>query len=210
MDSRVVISEQGKEAARTARFEREIAWMTALKERSETAFVSLYREYGGQVLAVCLRILQDRHTAEDVLSEVFWEIWKEPQRYDSSRSTPLTYLLMVARSRAIDRLREVSRRAKVMVDAAAAGQMRDMSAPKESPEARFDSQEEGHILRSALEGLDASQRQVLEMAFFAGMSHQQIAAQLDHPLGTVKSRIRQGLLHLRQKLAPSFAERHRP
>lgn len=187
-----------------------VDWMNALKERDETAFLSLYREFSGQVLAICLRVLNDRHIAEDVLSEVFWEIWRQPQRYDSSRGTPQTYLLMLARSRAIDRLREMSRRAKVLNEARDRIPALCLTQGDETPSTNVNRQEEWQVLRTALESLDAKQRQVLELAFFGGMSHQQIASRLDHPLGTVKSRIRQGLMHLRAKLSPSFAERYRP
>jgi RNA polymerase sigma-70 factor (ECF subfamily) len=116
---------------------------------------------------------------------------------------------MVARSRAIDRLRELGRRAKAVCNAVTAGQLSDMVPSRDGPEASTYRQEEKQLVRSALESLDFNQRQVLELAFFGGMSHQQIASRLDHPLGTVKSRIRQGLIHLRAKLAASFAEQYR-
>jgi RNA polymerase sigma-70 factor (ECF subfamily) len=207
MSSPIKISSQDGE--QHVEFSQEITWMKSLNDRSESAFLSLYHEFSGKVLAVCLRILQDRHAAEDVLSEVFWEIWREPQRYDSSRSSPQTYLLMVARSRAIDRLREVGRRERVLEEAAAANTVRDLAPEQSRPEASIDRQEERHLLLSALQSLDAKQRQVLELAFYGGLSHQQIAKRLDHPLGTVKSRIRQGIIHLRSKLAASFAEQYR-
>ncbi|MDZ4658680.1 MAG: sigma-70 family RNA polymerase sigma factor [Bythopirellula sp.] len=192
------------------KYQQEVAWMAALREGDEAAFLELYREFGDRVLAVCLRILHDLHIAEDVLSEVFWEIWRHPERYDSSRSTPQTYLLMVARSRAIDRLRELGRRAKTISAASALAPDIGMITPENMPEASVHRQEEKHLLRGALMNLDAAQRQVLELAFFGGLSHQEIAKQLDSPLGTVKSRIRQGLIHLRSKLSSTFPERSRP
>jgi RNA polymerase sigma-70 factor (ECF subfamily) len=206
MDSSIAMTDPSKEDERVLRVRAEIAWMNSLKERDEAAFLSLYRGFSGQVLAVCVRILQDRHMAEDVLSEVFWEIWREPQRYDSSRSTPQTYLLMVARSRSIDRLRDLSRRAKTLAKASVENRADDWVPSRDGPEANVDRLEDRQVLREALETLDANQRQVLELAFFGGLSHQQIASRLDHPLGTVKSRIRQGLIHLKSKLAPSFSE----
>lgn len=181
--------------------------MSALRTGDEEAFLQLYRQYGEHVLAVCLRILHDRHVAEDVLSEIFWEIWRHPDRYDSSRSTPQTYLLMVARSRAIDRLRELTRRGKVIVDAGAAQLTDGKIALHDLPEKSASQQEEKHLVLAAVDCLDANQRQVLELSFFQGLSHQQIAEHLNHPLGTVKSRIRQALIHLRTKLSSSFPER---
>ena len=196
-----------KAESREGRFHQEIAWMAALRTGDEEAFLQLYRQYGELVLAVCLRILHDRHVAEDVLSEIFWEIWRHPERYDSSRSTPQTYLLMVARSRAIDRLRELSRRAKVIVDAGAAQLADGKIALNDLPETSASQQEEKQLVLAAVDCLDANQRQVLELAFFKGLSHQQIAEHLNHPLGTVKSRIRQALIHLRTKLSSAFPER---
>jgi RNA polymerase sigma-70 factor, ECF subfamily len=201
------ISQDDRIEPRENRFHQEIAWMAALRTGDEEAFLQLYRQYGENVLAVCLRILHDRHVAEDVLSEIFWEIWRHPDRYDSSRSTPQTYLLMVARSRAIDRLRELSRRAKVIVDAGAAQLADGKITPHDLPETVASQQEEKHLVLAAVDGLDANQRQVLELAFFKGLSHQQIAEHLNHPLGTVKSRIRQALIHLRTKLSSTFPER---
>jgi RNA polymerase sigma-70 factor, ECF subfamily len=210
MDSPLITpaSEEYRPALESVKTGPEVAWMSALRQRDEAAFLQLFRQYGEQVLAVCMRILHDRHAAEDVLSEVFWEIWREPQRYDSSRSTPQTYLLMVARSRSIDRLRESGRRARVLAEATTAAKACDTIASVHLPESKLNLQEERVLIRSAIETLDANQRKVLELAFFEGMSHQQIAEFLDHPLGTVKSRIRQGLIHLRARLASTFPERY--
>ena len=201
------VSQNEKFESRDGKYHQEIAWMAALRIGDEEAFLQLYRQYGEHVLAVCLRILHDRHVAEDVLSEIFWEIWRHPERYDSSRSTPQTYLLMVARSRAIDRLRELSRRAKVIVDAGAAQLADGKITLHDLPQTAASQQEEKHLVLAAVDCLDANQRQVLELAFFKGLSHQQIAEHLNHPLGTVKSRIRQALIHLRTKLSSAFPER---
>ena len=201
------VSQNEKVESRDGKYHQEIAWMAALRTGDVEAFLQLYRQYGEHVLAVCLRILHDRHVAEDVLSEIFWEIWRHPERYDSSRSTPQTYLLMVARSRAIDRLRELSRRARVIVGARATQLTDGKITLSDLPEASANRQEEKQLVRAAVDGLDAHQRQVLELAFFQGLSHQQIAEHLNHPLGTVKSRIRQALIHLRTKLSSAFPER---
>lgn len=207
MDSVVGMSDSTAEASRQNKLRQEMEWMAALRSRDEQAFLQLYRQYGDQVLAVCLRILHDRHVAEDVLSEIFWEIWTHPDRYDSSRSTPQTYLLMVARSRAIDRLREVGRRAKVINEVAETISAQGSKTPSELPEASTLRHEDKQLVLAAVNGLEANQRQALELAFFQGLSHQQIAEHLNHPLGTVKSRIRQALIHLRAKLATAFPER---
>jgi RNA polymerase sigma-70 factor (ECF subfamily) len=210
MDNVVGLPESLAEESRESKLRQEIGWMAGLRSRDEQAFLQLYRQYGDQVLAVCLRVLHDRHVAEDVLSEIFWEIWTHPDRYDSSRSTPQTYLFMVARSRAIDRLREQGRRAKVISEVAKSLAGKDDKAPSELPEASAVLFEDKQLVLAAVNGLEAHQRQALELAFFQGLSHQQIAEHLNHPLGTVKSRIRQALIHLRTKLAAAFPERNIP
>jgi RNA polymerase sigma-70 factor (ECF subfamily) len=210
MDKVVGISDTPAEMSRESQLRQEIMWMESLRSRDEQAFLRVYRQFGDQVLAVCLRVLNDRHLSEDVLSEIFWEIWTHPDRYDSSRSTPQTYLLMVARSRAIDRLRELGRRAKVINEVAESLTAQGDKTPTELPEVRTLLHEDKQLVLAAVDGLEANQRQALELAFFQGLSHQQIAEHLNHPLGTVKSRIRQALIHLRTKLAGAFPERHNP
>lgn len=210
MDNVVGLPESPIEESRESKLRQEIGWMAGLCARDEEAFLQLYRQYGDQVLAVCLRVIHDRHVAEDVLSEIFWEIWTHPDRYDSSRSTPQTYLLMVARSRAIDRLRELGRRAKVINQAAESLSGQSDKTTGVLPESNVLHYEDKQLVLAAVHGLEANQRQALELAFFQGLSHQQIAEHLNHPLGTVKSRIRQALIHLRTKLAGAFPERNMP
>ncbi len=185
----------------TTQSEDEVRWMAELAEGSEDAFVKLYRSLSGRVFAVCMRILHDRQGAEDVCAEVFFELWRHPERYDASRSSPHTYLFLVARSRAIDRLRHYERRG--IGDNSGAEMLPEFPTldPRSHPETIANRREEKAIVQSALKGLDENQRSVLELAFFEGLSHQQIADRLDTPLGTVKTRVRQGLILLRTRLA---------
>lgn len=185
-----------------------VRWMIALKKQDESAFQNLLRQFGGKAFAVCLRILCDQQAAEDVLSEVFWEIWQNPERYDSSRSSPQTYILLIARSRAIDRLRSLGRKGSLVVDNLAPYLESNSVDPIGSPEDKISTKEESQLVRTALGRLNVTEREVLELSFFEGLSHQQIADRLQSPLGTVKSRIRQGLSHLRAKLSSTFPERN--
>ncbi|RIL02614.1 MAG: RNA polymerase subunit sigma [Proteobacteria bacterium] len=175
--------------------------MDALTRGDADALGRLYDRYGATVLALCLRILRDRAEAEEVLEEVFWELWARRERYDASRSAPFSYLMTLARSRALDRLRFRRRREGVWValpshggvEPAATGQGTD---PFEDTSA----QQQRAAIDRALEELPAPSRRAVEMNFFEGLSHREIAERLGDPLGTVKTRIRQGLLTLRKAL----------
>lgn len=188
--------------------EVELRWMAALQDKDESALQNLLRQFGSRAFAVCLRVLCDRQVAEDVLSEVFWEIWQNPDRYDSSRSSPQTYILLIARSRAIDRLRSLGRQGKLVSDNLAPHLESKSVDPIGSPEDKTSTKEEAQLVQTALRRLKTTEREVLELSFYEGLSHQQIADRLQSPLGTVKSRIRQGLSHLRAKLYSSFPERN--
>ena len=161
--------------------------MTGLAEGDTTALQALYDRHAGQVMVLCLRILRDRARAEEVVGDVFWELWDRADRYRPDRGAPIAYVMTLARSRAIDRLRS---RAATHRDA----------GPFESAAAS----ELSVRIRRALSGLSDAERRAVEMSFFDGLSHGEIADALREPLGTVKSRIRQGLLRLRDVLAGEY------
>ncbi len=176
--------------------------MAAIARGEVGAFEQFYGRYASVVLACCLRILRDRTEAEDVLEEVFWEIWSRRDRYDATRATPFSYLLTLARSRALDRLRFRKRRAVVWLEtqdgdhSALATSSGDGADPFEDAAAI----EQRVVLERALGELPARHRRAVEMNFYEGLSHREISEQLGDPLGTVKTRIRQGLLTLRKVL----------
>lgn len=176
--------------------------MGAIARTEIGAFERLYERYAAIVFATCLRIMRDRAEAEDLLEEVFWEIWARRDRYDASRSSPFTYLMTLARSRALDRLRFRKRRAGVWLEASDTD--RDALAAAGSSGANpFEDAAAGQrriAIGRALEELPAPHRRAVEMNFFEGLSHREISEQLGDPLGTVKTRIRQGLLTLRKVL----------
>ena len=178
------------------------ALMTAIACAEVGAFERLYERYAPIVFATCLRIVRDRAEAEDLLEEVFWEIWARRDRYDASRSNPFTYLMTLARSRALDRLRFRKRRAGVWLEARDVD--RDALAASAGRGANpFEDAAAGQrriAIDRALEELPAPHRRAVEMNFFEGLSHREISEQLGDPLGTVKTRIRQGLLTLRKVL----------
>jgi RNA polymerase sigma-70 factor (ECF subfamily) len=186
------------------------ALMEAIASGDVGCFERLYDRHGAVVFATCLRILRDRAEAEEVLEEVFWEIWARRDRYDRSRSAPFSYLMTLARSRALDRLRFRKRREGVWLElheadgAALATSDGDGSNPLESAVAV----QRRIAIDRALEELPGAHRRAVEMNFFEGLSHREIAERLGDPLGTVKTHIRQGLLALR-KVLRSLDERDR-
>jgi RNA polymerase sigma-70 factor (ECF subfamily) len=177
----------------------DFALMQRITDGDADALAALYDRHGALIYAVGLRILRDRGEAEELLIDIFWEIWSRAARYDSRRAAPVTYLLTLARSRAIDRQRSGAHRDKTRpgpsdapIEAAAA------STANPSEQAIRD--ERSQLVRAAMQSLDPIQRQAVELSFFDGLSHTQIAARLTKPLGTVKTYIRQGLIRLRDGL----------
>lgn len=179
------------------------ALMGAISAGDAAALARLYDRHSPTIFAFCLRALGDRMDAEDLLIDIFWEVWAREDRYDPARSSPRTYLLNLTRSRIVDRLRTLrARRASASVrlegenDAQAEGFTHE-AAPAE-PINDLVSAEQGAELRAAMERLTPAQREALEMAFFDAMSHSDVAQRLGQPIGTVKSRIRQALIRLRE------------
>lgn len=162
--------------------------------RDAQALADLYDRYAPVALALAGRILGDRSEAEDVLQTVFTRVWQEAARYDPAKGSPAAWLLSWIRNGAIDRLRrrEALRRATLhSVDqAAAAGDVAVSS----------DASEEREKVARAVASLPADQRQVIELAYFEGLSQTQIAQKLGEPLGTIKTRVRLGMNKLRQAL----------
>jgi RNA polymerase sigma-70 factor (ECF subfamily) len=160
------------------------------------AFEAVYRETSGRLFAICLRVLADRAEAEDVLQEVFTTVWHKAGQFDASRASATTWLGMIARNRAIDRLRAApaSQRhapielAEEIVDAAA------------TPAIAAEATDDRNRLGECLGKLDARRRSLIRVAFFEGATYEELAARVGSPLGSVKSWIRRGLLQLRECL----------
>ena len=164
------------------------------------AFRHLFRRYSAELIALCQRILGDRQDAEDVASEVFFELWAKRERYDASRATLRSYLMLLARTRSIDRHRS-RKRAGSPLSIYRPDDIETVDAADGDPSLAATSSELQQIAIDALQELTPLQRKTLDLAFFEGLSHAQIAIQIDLPLGTVKSHIRRGLARLRKALA---------
>lgn len=191
--------------ARQARDDQ--ALMAAMAAADSSALEEIYDRHAPRLLAICIRLLRDRSEAEDVLVEVFWEIWERARRYERARGSPLAYLATVARSRSLDRLRRRRQEARVRVATQSwAAPDSTGSAEARGPLADALAQEQRRRVRVALDALSPVQRQVVELSFLDGLSHQEIAERLGAPLGSVKTWIRKGLLHLRDVLRLQYGE----
>jgi RNA polymerase sigma-70 factor, ECF subfamily len=161
------------------------------------ALGDLYDRHGGAVYSLACRILQDAAEAEDVVQDVFAQAWRDAARYDAGRASVAGWLLLLARTRAIDRLR--ARRVRgIGLAIAAAPDAADPSSDQESAVIRSS---EARQLRAAYAELTEPQRVAIDLAYYEGLTHAEIAARLQEPLGTVKTRIRSALQRLRGVLA---------
>jgi RNA polymerase sigma-70 factor, ECF subfamily len=163
----------------------------------------LYDRHIRAVYSIALRVLRDESEAEDVVQDVFAQVWRQSSRYDRTRGTVAAWLMTIARTRAIDRLR--TRRARPDSSAAALDMSTEPVAPSIDPAVVIDAERDAQRVRLALDQLPLVQRLALELAYFEGLTQSEIAERLEEPLGTVKTRIRLGLLKLRDALLGSPA-----
>jgi RNA polymerase sigma-70 factor (ECF subfamily) len=159
------------------------------------AFALFYDRHAPVVFPLILRIVRERADASDVLQEVFWEAWRDAGAYDASRGSPEAWMVMRARARAIDRIRATRRRSETFV--APLDEAMAAAPSHEARDAADRAADRGTIL-NALDRLPDSQREVIELAYYHGLTQTEIADRLQQPLGTVKTRIRLGLERLRE------------
>ena len=169
------------------------------------ALAALYDRHAARVLGLTTRILADADEAEDVLQEVFLQVWRAPRQFDAARGSLVTWLLILARSRAIDRLRSLRRRGRdrhVDINALPLASDEDLERGAEAAQ-------EGAAVRRVLSQLPAEQRRALELAYFEGYTQSEIAEMTGTPLGTVKTRLRQGMIKLRDQFR-AYSSREDP
>ena len=176
-----------------------VAQMEQIAAGDQAALARFYELTNRMAFGLILRILGDRSTAEEVLLDVYTQVWRQATNYRRERGTPLAWLTTIARTRALDRLRAGRQEMQRKETLEAVAEARS-SAP--DPEESVASHEHQRLVRRALAALTFEQRQVLELAYFSGMSHSEIATYLGQPLGTVKTRTRLGMLKLKEMLAP--------
>ena len=167
----------------------------AIARGDEEALAALYDRYRLILFGLILRILHSRPEAEDVLQDVFIQVWKRAADFDDARGRAFTWLVTLARSRTIDRLRSLNSRQRTANEALEA-------APDHVSDAVEDAfkSEQREVVRTALEELPTEQRQALVLAYFEGLTQTEIASRMGSPLGTVKTRMRSGMIKLRELL----------
>jgi len=161
--------------------------LAAVKARESNALQRLYDRFGQQVYSLAYAVAQNREAAEEITQDVFLKVWNKVEQYDPGTNFR-AWLLRMTRNQAIDHLRRENKHTEHNI----VWIMDDLRGPSNFPD------DDARWIRNALGGLSDAQRDAIELAFLQGLTHEQIAERLDTPLGTVKSRIRDGLQHLRE------------
>ncbi|HJX92260.1 MAG TPA: sigma-70 family RNA polymerase sigma factor [Pyrinomonadaceae bacterium] len=178
----------------------DVSILQAIARRDESALAQLYDRYRVILFGLLLRILHNREEAEDVLQEVFLQVWRRAADFDENRGRPFTWLVTLARSRAIDRLRSLAARDRV----ALAGAREPSEEVSDAVDDALKSEQKS-VVTTALAQLPEEQQQPLLLAYYDGLTQSEIAKKLNAPLGTVKTRMRAGLKKLREQLGKKNA-----
>ena len=184
----------------------EPALLASIVKGDQQAFSQLYDHSSTLLYTLAFRILGSREEAEELVQDVYLEVWRKVARYDVGRGTPIAWLITLTRSRAIDRLRARAARGHNMtsqLDAAISSQVADLGP---SPFETQADQELRMAVGTAMTSLPPAQQQAIELAYYEGLSHNEIAARLNQPLGTVKTRIKLGMSKLRDSLRVNWEQ----
>lgn len=171
--------------------------LASVARGSRAAFEALYRDTSSRLFGVCLRVLPDRAEAEDVLQEVYVSVWNKASQFDPARAGAMTWLSMIARNRAIDRLRARPPLRSTPLDLS-----EDLVDSGATPQQNAEAGSENARLEACMGQLDARKRTLIREAFFGGLTYEELATRIGSPLGSVKSWIRRGLTQLRACLEP--------
>jgi len=175
-----------------------VAWVGRVVNQDEQALACLYDALAPRVQAFALRLTRQHQLAEEVTEDVFWQLWRQAPRFDPQKGCVMAWIMNMARSRALDALRQVE--TQEVQDDGAIERSADIAGDK-TPLDLLEAVDERHLLHEAVSRLDPLPRQLLALAFFRGMTHEEIALHCDLPLGTVKSQIRRSLASLQEHLA---------
>lgn len=179
---------------------RQAVWVDYVRRcalRDESALAALYDESSQLAYTVAMRILQDEADASEVVLDVYKHVWDAAGRFDEQRGSPAAWIVILARSRAMDRRRFKTAR---MRTPAVVEELPELTCSKPNPETLAITSQSHRSVMRALDSVSSDQRQALELAFFEGLTHSEIAERLGQPLGTVKTRIRQAVGRLRELL----------
>jgi len=173
----------------------DVGLVIAIARYNADAFAEAYRRHAGSVFALAHRMLWERAIAEELVQEIFLRLWEHPDRFDQARGSLRSFLLMDAHARCVDRIRSDSRRREREERTARAATVTDYDIDLEAHDL-----EVGEQVREAMATLSDAERRAIELAYFGGHTYREVARILDQPEGTVKSRIRTGLMRLRTQL----------
>ncbi len=178
------------------------ALVVAMARGEERAASDLYDRHGAVMYGLALRMVSEPADAEEVVLDAFAQAWRDAERFDTSRGSVLGWLTTIVRTRALDAIRARGRRAKLVETASVRlDEPAAMSQGVPAPDRAVEDSERSVAIGSALRALPDPQRRAIELAFFEGLTHQEVAERLREPLGTVKTRIRLGMLKLRDMLS---------
>jgi RNA polymerase sigma-70 factor (ECF subfamily) len=192
--------------ARRATSSIDPALLASIVKGDQQAFSQLYDHSSTLLYTLAFRILGSREEADELLQDVYLEVWRKVARYDVGRGSPIAWLITLTRSRAIDRVRAHAVRGldtTLPLDAAMTARVADLGP---SPYETQADQELRIAVGNAITSLPAAQQQAIELAYYDGLSHNEIAAKLNQPLGTVKTRIKLGMSKLRESLRRCWEE----
>lgn len=177
----------------------DVALVRAMADGDERALGALYDRWNAVVHGVVARVLRGPDDVEEVVEETFWQAWRQASRFDPARGAVQTWLLTIARSRALDRVRALRRRRETPLEGDDGEVVVQQIAPGD-PGVDAESSERGRIVAAALAELPAEQREALELGYYGGLSQSEIAERTGQPLGTVKTRMRLAMQKLRSRL----------
>lgn len=181
----------------------DLALLQATAQGDKVAFAQLYDRFAPPIFGLLLHILRSHAEAEEVLQDAFWQVWKQAFRFEAERGSPFTWVVTIARRKAIDRLRANARHLTRINEAQAAGVADEFDALTGFEKA--ETRDTGTAVREALALLRTDERVAIQLAFFDGLSHVEIATALGLPVGTVKARIRRGMAKLQRPLSKLLA-----
>ncbi len=181
----------------------EIELLRLTGQGDRQSFEQLYERFSGVLFSTAYRVLNNQEAAEDVLQDVFIQIWEKAPLYDPLRGKPLTWAVTLTRNKAIDRLRSVQRRSRLHDDVEKQAATFEQFDDRSSLDA-VNGVERAQMIRAAIAKLSKEQRQAIELAFFSGLTQTEIAERLGEPLGTIKARIRRGMMRLREVIKPQI------
>jgi RNA polymerase sigma-70 factor, ECF subfamily len=173
----------------------DVGLLIAVARYNADAFAEAYRRHAGAVYALAHRMLWERASAEELVQEIFLRLWEQPERFDHTRGSLRSFLLMDAHARCVDRIRSDERRRDREERTARAAVVADYDIDLEAHDL-----EVGEQVREVMASLSDAERRAIELAYFGGHTYREVARILDQPEGTVKSRIRTGLMRLRTQL----------